>query len=177
MASKIKVCRIAALLVPIASLAQTSATTTQTLSAQISPIGKVSIPATVSLLSGSTFSAYTGTLLVSQRVRTTSSGSASITVTGSAEFTPAGGPTIASGALSYTCGSATLGTACSGAQTMSTSTQTPVLIVGSSACTGGGGACSSTDPNTVSLSFTLTNSPAYKTGSFSAHLTLVISAT
>jgi hypothetical protein len=178
MAWKIKLCGLAALLLPVVSRAQTSATTTQTLSAQISAIGKVSLPATVSLFSsGSTFSSYTGTLLVGQRVRTTSGGSAAITVVGSAEFTPAGGPTIASGALSYTCGSATLGAACSGAHTMSTSTQTPVLSVGGSACTGGGGACSSADPNTVSLSFTLTNSPAFKTGTFSAQLTFVISAT
>lgn len=169
---------IALLLTPATILAQTSATTTQTVSAQISAIGKVSVPGSISLFaSGAAFSSYTGTLLINDRVRTTSAGSAAITVTASAEFSPAGGPTIASGALSYSCSGATIGTACSGSQTVSTTLQTPVLSIGGGACTGGGGACSAADPDTVSLSFTLTNSPAYKTASYSGQLTFVISAT
>lgn len=178
MAWRSLVLEIALLLTPATILAQTSATTTQTLSAQISALGTVSLPGSVSLFaSGAAFSSFTGTLLISNRVRTTSAGSAAITVTASAEFSPAGGPTIASGALSYSCSGATIGTACSGSQTVSTSLQTPVLSIGSSSCTGGGGACSAVDPNTVSLSLTLTNSPDYQTGSYSGQLTFVISAT
>jgi hypothetical protein len=92
------------------------------------------------------------------------------------DFSPSGGPTAASGALTYLCGGANLGTACSGTQTASTTTQTPVLSVPASACTGGGGACSSQNPNSVSLTFTLIDSPVYSTGTYSANITFTISA-
>ncbi len=156
---------------------QTSATATETLSVSISAIGKVSVPASVGLLtSGATFSPFTGTLMVSHRVRTTVGGSAAITVTASSEFSPAGGPSVASGAVTYTCSGATAGTACTGSQTLSASFQTPVLSLGSGMCTGGGGSCTSADPNTVSLAFSLTNNPGYHTGTYTAQLTFSISA-
>jgi hypothetical protein len=153
-------------------------TATQTLSAQIDAIGKVSVPSTLTLTtSGTTFATYTGSLEVSYRARTTAgTGSGSLTVRATSDFTPAGGPSIATGNLTYTCGSATLGTACSSVQTTSTSSQTSVVTLGAGLCTGGGGACSSANPNTVQTSFMLLNSPAYKTGTYSATLTFTISA-
>ena len=153
-------------------------TTTQTLSAQIQPIGKLSVTASLPLSgSGTTFLLYSGTLPVSYRVRTTTTGGGSITVQATSDFSPAGGPSIASGVLTYTCGGASLGTTCSGTQTVTTTGQTPVLTVPGGACTGGGGVCSASDPNSVSLSFVLTNDPQFKTGTFSAALTFTISAT
>ena len=95
-------------------------TTTQTLSAQINAIGKVSVPA-----------------------------SGSLTMPATADFSPAGGPSIAGGQLTYTCSAATLGAACSGTQTASTSSQASVVTMGASLCTGGGGSCSSVNPNTL----------------------------
>jgi len=153
-------------------------TATQTLSAQIYAAAKLSVPATVTLTVGATkFSTFTGTLSVSYRARTTSTGGGSITVQVSSDFTPAGGPSAASGALTYTCSGANLGTGCSGTQTASTTLQTPVLTVPTSACTGGGGTCSSQDPNSVTLNLSVPDNSTYSTGTYSASLKFVISAT
>ncbi|MGI8989690.1 MAG: hypothetical protein ACR2I2_08910 [Bryobacteraceae bacterium] len=153
-------------------------TANQTLSAQINAIGKLSAPASLTLThAGTTFAAYSGNLTVSYRARTTAStGSGALTLKATADFSPTGGPSVASGQLTYTCSSATLGTACSGTQTTSVASQTSVLTMGAGVCTGGGGSCSSANPNTVQNSFTLSNSPTFKTGTYSATLTFTISA-
>jgi len=141
-------------------------------------------PSSVSLThTGTAFSNYTSasSITISYWIRTTpSTGSGNVQVQ-AAEFTPTGkgGPVIGSsgGPLTYTCSGATLGTNCTGNQTLSTTTQTPVVTsIPAGACTGGTN-CSSAVPNTVSISFTLTNSPAYKTGAYSSVLTFTISAT
>jgi hypothetical protein len=152
--------------------------TTQTLSASINAIGKVSVPASLTVISaGTTFVAYSGNLSISYRARTTSgTGSGSLLLQATADFSPAGGPSIATGQLTYTCSAATLGSACSGTQTVSTSSQTNVVTMGASLCTGGGGSCSASNPNSVQSTFTLSNNPAYKTGTYSATLTFTISA-
>lgn len=161
-----------------ALLSAATGTATQTLSAQIDAIAKLSVPGSLSVTNvGTTFVGYAGNLTVSYRARTTAStGSGSISVEATADFSPTGGPSIASGQLTYTCSSATLGTACSGTQTSSTASQTSVVSIGAGACTGGGGSCSSVNPNTVQTSFALTNNPAFKTGSYSATLTFTASA-
>jgi hypothetical protein len=166
------------LALPQVATPQSTATATQTLSAELSPIGKLSVPASVTLAgSGATFGAFSGTLVISNRVRTTPSGSGSITLQATSDFTPSGGPKISNGVLTYTCTGASLGTPCSGTQTVSGSAQTPVLSIPGGSCTGGGSPCSATDPNSVNVNFVLTNDPAFHTGAFSAQLTLVISAT
>jgi len=175
----------AALLLAPMRLQAATLTTTQTLQAVISPLGGLfSFPNSVTLTkSGTTFSNYTGSLSIQYRARTTqSTGSGSITVKATADFTPTGGPSIATppstgDALQYTCSGPTLGTSCSGTQTVSTSAATNVVTLSASECTGGGGSCSSVSPNTVTLNFTLTDDPQYKTGSYSATLTFTISAT
>ena len=172
----------ALLLAPIGLQAVTS-TTTQTLQAAISPEGGVSIPNNVQLtLTGGTFSSFTGSLLINYYERTTqSTGGGTITVEATHDFTPTGGPSIASppssgDALTYTCSGATLGSNCSGTQTVSTTAATNVVTFAASECTGGGGSCSNSSPNTVTLNFTLTDDPKYATGSYSATLTFTISA-
>jgi len=152
-------------------------TSVQTLDATLQPIAEVSLPASLTLTSASQFAAFTGSLSINYRARTTATGGGTITLQVSSDFTPAGGPSAAAAALSYTCGGASLGTACSGPQTASTTAQTAVVTLPASACTGGGGSCSSSDPATVSLSFSLTDNPAYSTGSYSAQVILRISAT
>src|SRR5208283_1908743 len=127
--------------------------------------------------SSTTFQPFTATVAVSYEVRTTPVGSGSITLQVTSDFTPTGGPAAAAGALTYVCSGANLGTACSGTQTASTTTQTPVLTVPASTCTGGGGACSGQNPNSMNLTFTLTDSPAYPTSTYSANVTFTISAT
>jgi len=174
---------IALLLAPI-RLEATTLTTTQTLSAVISPEGGLfSFPNTVTLTkTGTTFSNFTGSLSIQYRERTTqSTGGGTITVEATADFTPANGPSIhtppsTGDALTYTCSGATLGTNCSGTQTVSTTASTNVVTFAASECTGGGGSCSSSSPNTVTVSFTLTDDPKYTTGSYSATLTFTISA-
>lgn len=153
-------------------------TATQTLSAQINAIGKLSVPASLTVTTaGTTFVAYSGSLTVSYKARTTATtGSGSLTMQASADFSPSGGPSIAGGQLAYTCSAATLGAACSGSQTVSTSSQTSVVTMGASLCTGGGGSCSFVNPNTVQSAFTLSDNPAFKTGTYSATLTFTISA-
>ena len=161
--------------VPVFLLGATR-TTTQTLSAQIDAIGKLSVPASLTVTSaGTTFAAYSGSLNVSYRARTTAgTGIGSLTMRATADFSPAGGPSIASGQLSYTCSAATLGAACSGIQTASTASQTNVVTMGAGLCTGV--SCGSVDPNTVQSTFTLSNNPAFKTGTYSATLMFTISA-
>jgi hypothetical protein len=158
--------------------AAATGTATQTLSAQVNAIGKLSVPAASTVTSaGTTFAGYTGSLTVSYKARTTAAtGSGSLTVKASADFSPAGGPSIASGQLTYTCSAATLGAACAGTQTASTASQTNIATIGSDACTGGGGSCSTVNPNTVQASLSLSNNPTYKTGTYSATLTFTISA-
>ncbi len=156
-----------------------TATLSQTLNLTIGAISKVSVPASLSLTAtGSIFNAYTRTLTVSFRARSTAAGSGgTITVLATTNFTPANGPNVSSATLTYTCSAATLGTACSGTQTVSLSSSTSVLTIPASACTGGGSPCSSADPNTVNVNLSLPNDPTYKTGTYSASLTFTISST
>ena len=150
-------------------------TTTQTMSANISPYGKLSLPASVSLRSGDTRfgSNFAGSLTVSYWARTSDAGGGSVTLQANSDFSPSGGPPI--GGVSYLCSGATLGMACSGSQTLATTTQTGAVSLPGGACTGGGGTCSTQEPNTVLLTFSALNKPQYKTGSYSALITFTIS--
>ena len=174
---------LSVLLVAVCARAQT---VTQTLQANILAEGGLfTIPSVTLTKTGTIFNSYTGNLTGLQyRARTTSTGGGSITVKATTDFPCAsGGPCIATpptpgDALTYVCSGATLGSNCSGTQTVSTTTSTSVVSgIPASACTGGGGSCSTADPNTVNLTFILTNDPKYKTGSYSATLTFTISAT
>lgn len=148
-------------------------TTAQTLSATISPAGKLSVPASITLAGSNTrFGSFAGEMLVSYWARTQSGGGGSVTVQAT-EFAPAGGPIAAT--VTYSCAGATLGTGCSGSQTLQTGSQTSVLSLPGGVCTGGGGACSTQDPNTVQLQFSAPNKPQYKTGTYSAQITFTIS--
>ena len=173
---------IALLLVPSSCLAQN--TTTQRLEVDIVPLGALFTQSTpVALIkSNSNFNTFTGTMILSYRARTSKwSGHGAITVKATTDFTPTGGPSIsrppsAGDTFTYTCGGATLGASCSGTQTVSTTAATNVVTLGASACTGGGAPCSSANPNTANVTFTLTDDPKYKTGSYSTTLTWTISA-
>ena len=153
-------------------------TAAQTITATITPGLALSAPSTAVLThSQNNFSPFQSTLALKYETRTTPTGSGRITLQVTTDFAPAGGPSATKGTLTYTCGGATLGTACSGSQTASTTAQTPVLTLPGSSCTGGGGACSAQDPNTMNMTFTLVDDPAYQTGSYSATITFTISAT
>jgi hypothetical protein len=175
---------IALLVTPAWAGAQT---VTQGLSAVISPLGGLfTITASTTLTkAGTVFTNYASAAPVNiqYRARTTQgTGAATITVKATTDFTCASkGPCIAvpptaGDALKYTCSGATLGSNCPGTLTMSTTASTSVVTIPATACTGGGGSCSSVTPNTVNLNFTLTDDPKYKTGSYTATLTFTISA-
>lgn len=173
----------ALLLAPI-RLEAATLTTTQTLQATIVPLGGLfTLTSPLALFrTGATFNRFSGTMTLSYHARTSQgTGHGTITVKATADFTPAGGPSIskppsAGDKFTYTCSGATLGTPCSGTQTVSTTAATTVVSIGASACTGGGPPCSSANPNWANVTFTLTNDPKYKTGSYSASLTWTISA-
>ena len=149
--------------------------TTQMLTADVSPYGKLSLPGTVSLLSGGTQFAtdLTGSLTVSYWARTSAAGGGSVTVEANSDFSPSGGPSIDS--VSYLCSAATLGSGCSGSQTLSASAQTPLVSLPGGVCTGGSGACSTQTPNTVLVTLSGLNKPQYKTGTYSTQITFTIS--
>jgi hypothetical protein len=169
-------------LAPIACLAQN--TVTQRLEADIVPLGALFTQSTPVILtkSNTNFNRFVGTMTLSYRARTSQwSGRGAITLKATTDFTPAGGPSIsrppsAGDLFTYTCGGATLGASCGGTQTVSTTAATNVVTLGDSACTGGGAPCSSANPNTANITFTLTDDPTYKTGSYSVTLTWTISA-
>src|SRR5579883_1582360 len=91
-------------------------TTSQTLLLDVSPEGKISVPANVDLrLADSPFGTLSGNLTISYWARTSSGGGGSITVQ-SSDFSPTGGP--AAGEVSFTCSGATLGVGCSGSHAL-----------------------------------------------------------
>jgi hypothetical protein len=152
-------------------------TVDQPVSIQLSPLGKLAVPGAIALVrSGVAFDPFTGALPVSFRVRTSPAGGGTISLQVTSDFVPAGGPSVRAGSLTYVCGQAELGTACSGVQTASVGIQTPVLTLPPSACTGGGGQCSTADPNLLEIELALDNDPSFQTGTYSAQVMLIISA-
>ncbi len=125
---------------------------------------------------GTIFNDYTGTTDLSYKIRTTQgTGAGSITLQVTSDFSPAGGPSVATppsggDALSYTCTVAAPGTACAGSQTSSTSAATSVATFGADNRSTKAG-------NSASVGWTLTNDPVYQTGSYSGTVTFTISST
>ena len=157
-------------------------TVSQSVSAQIVPMGNLaSVPASVTLAQPTVpFTSYATTLTIGYQARTTPTGGGEITMLVTADFSAAGsgGPSAANGDLTYTCGTADLGTSCGSSPiTASPTTQTQVVQIPSSACTGGGSPCSSVNTNKVTVNLSLADSPALKSGSYTASLTFTISAT
>jgi hypothetical protein len=158
--------------------------------AQFAPTGTTSVSVTVAaeaslqvntatttLTSSGIFGGYTGTTSLTYKIRTTqSTGSGSITLKVTSDFTPSGvGPSVGSplnggDTLTYTCTVSSPGTGCASAQTSSTASSTTVGTFGS-------GANSTAAGNSASVSWTLVDDPAYKTGSYAATVTFTVSST
>lgn len=167
----------AILWLPAAGMAVTSSIT-NSLTANIEANASITVPATTTLsVSGTTFNTpFTGSTSLQYKARTTATGSGgNLTLQVTQDF-QAGGPSAAAGNLSYTCGAAGLGTAC-GTTTASTSTATTVVTIGTSKCTGGGGSCSASNPNTVLVTFTIPDVSTIKVGTYNATVKFTISAT
>jgi hypothetical protein len=175
-----KILLAAVVLLLSASLAGAStvtATGTSTLSLTVSNEASITITTTTTLAAtGTVFNPYTGTTNFTYKIRTTQTGgSGSIVLQISPDFSPSGGPSVGTppttgDALTYTCSTAS-GTACSTAQTASTSAPTNVATFGTDAHS------VSTSGDAGSVTWSLTNDPKYKTGSYSATVTFTVSAT
>jgi hypothetical protein len=124
--------------------------------------------------SGGLFADFTGTTNFLYKIRTAQSGGEGhIVLQITSDFNGTGGPSVASppspgDALTYTCTTAASGTPCSSAQTAKTAGTTPVALFGADAH-------SARDGDAGSVAWSLTNDPAYRTGSYSATATLTIS--
>ena len=125
---------------------------------------------------GSVFANYTGSTVVTYFVRTTqSTGHGTITLQVTTDFSPANGPSVATpptgtDALKYTCTATGPAAPCSGTLTASTASATSVATFGADAHT------TTTTGSTATTSWTLTNDPVYKTGTYNATVTYTISA-
>ena len=147
-----------------------------TVSITVAAESAVSVDTATTLTSSGLFANYTGTTNLLYKVRTSkTTGTGTVTAQVTADFSGAGGPSVASpptagDTLSYTCTSAAPATACSGSQVASTSSATNVASFGADAHSG-------TSGNSGSVSWTLVNDPKYQTGTYSATITYTISAT
>lgn len=158
--------------------AQFASTGTTTVSVTVGSEAAIQInTATTSLTTATTtFSSYTGTTNLTYKIRTTqSTGTGTITLRVTSDFSPVGGPSVASpptagDLLQYSCTVASPGTACAGTQTSSTSSDTSVATFGADARSAAAG-------DSGSVAWTLTNDPVYKTGTYTATVTFTISAT
>ena len=161
-----------------ASYAQFAATGTTTLSVTVGAEAALQVTTSTTTLAaiGTIFNPYTGTTNLTYKIRTTqSTGTGSITLKVTSDFSPANGPSVATppspgDALTYTCTAAAPATACSGSQTASTTASTSVATFGA-------GASSANAGNSASTAWSLTNDPVYHTGSYSSTVTYTISAT
>ena len=165
----------ACVLLALAGLAQAQTTT---LTVAVAPEAALSVAAaTTPLATTSTnFSnPYTGTTAITYLIRTSkSTGTGTITLQITSDFSGAGGPSVANpptagDALTYTCSVSAPGTPCSGTQTAATKSATAVGSFGA-------GANSSKSGNAGSVSWALTDDPVYATGTYSATATFTISA-
>jgi len=167
-----------AVLSGVPARAQFAGNGSTTVSVTVGPEAAIQVDTTSTALSttGTVFNDYTGTTNFTYKIRTgASSGTGTITLQVTADFSPSGGPSVASpptagDTLAYTCTVSSPGTGCSGSQTSSTTTSTPVATFGANARSAKAG-------NSGSVSWTLTNDPRYQTGSYSATVTVTVSAT
>ena len=162
----------------LAGASTVTATGTSTLSVTVSNEASITITTGTTTLAatGTVFNPYTGTTNFTYKIRTTqTTGSGSIVLQVTTDFSPSGGPSVGTppnggDALTYTCSTAS-GTPCSTAQTASTSAPTNVATFGADAHS------VSTSGDAGSVTWSLTNDPKYKTGAYSATVTFTVSAT
>jgi len=170
---------IACLLLALACVMHAQAATgTTTLSVVVGPEAGLTVNTSTTSLTaiGSTFAnPFTGTTSLTYFIRTTkTTGSGTITSIVTTDFAAAGGPSVvtpptAGDALTYSCTVAAPGTACTGPITASHAAATSVATFGA-------GASSAKAGNAASVAWSLTDDPAYSTGTYTALVTFSISA-
>ena len=150
--------------------AQVTRTGTTTVTANIAADASITVSSPTTLSQGlGAFATFTGSTTVTFSIRTSKVGGSGSIVLQAAEFSPAGGPTVAAGNLIYACsGTPSVGTACAGTQTASIAASTPVVsAIGTDAKASGTG---------VTVNWTLANSPLFSTGSYSSTVTFTLAS-
>lgn len=152
-------------------------TGSSTVNMTLSPEASISITnASTALLATTAFANYSGATSFTYKIRTSAStGSGSIQLQVTTDFSPANGPSVAQpptagDKLTYTCVASAPAVSCSGVQTASTTLQTSIASFGSDAHSADNG-------NSGTVNWTLTNDPVYRASSYSAVVTFTISAT
>ena len=136
----------------------------------VSPEASIAVTSSPTLAKGGTkFESYTGTTTYTFKVRTMqTTGAGSVTAMVTTAFAAASGITTAD--LSHVASTAGAGTANTASTTASATVATNLLTFGADAH-------SSDSSDTGTISWTLADRPAYKTGAYSTVVTLTISAT
>lgn len=149
---------------------------TTTISVTIGSLAGLTITnSSTPLTLNSASNSYTGTTNLTYYVRTsTVGGHAAIDLEVTSDFSPGGGPSVASppsatDKLKYTCTAAAPGTPCAGTANASTTALNTVATFGTNAHTTSSG-------STASVSWSLANDPQYQTGTYVATVTFTISA-
>ena len=164
----------------LAGAAHAYGQSTTTLSVAVAPEAAINVTTGTTSLSETTVGtfgfSYTGTTNFTYKVRSSKTGGGgAITVKILPDFTPTGGPSVASpltgDAMTYSCTAAASATACTGPVTASNTGATSVATCGTDAHNG----TAAGDAGTVV--WTLPNDPVYKTGTYTATATFTISAT
>ena len=133
--------------------------------------------ATTNLISAGSFADFTGSTDYTYKIRTTQvGGTGAITVQITADFGPAGGPSVAAppspgDSLDYSCTAVAPASGCAGSLAASTVSATSVATFGADARSDLAGTAGN------SVDWTLTNDPQYATGTYNATATFTISAT
>jgi len=149
---------------------------TNILSVAVAAEGALTISGTgtTNLTEAGNFANYQGTTSMTYFIRTTETGgSGSITAKITADFSPTGGPSVATpptgDSLTYGCTVAAPGTACTGPITALTTGTTTVATFSAAAHTTAAG-------KAASVAWTLTNDPGYKVNTYTATVTFTINA-
>lgn len=150
-----------------------------TLSVAINPEAALNITdgTTALATTGTNFNnPYTGTTNLTYKIRTKQTGgSGSITLQVTTDF-GAGGPSVASpltgDTITYTCTVSAPGTGCTGSLTPTTTGTTSVATFGTDAHSAQGNGSS----NSASVTWSIPNDPAYKTGTYTATVQFTIAA-
>lgn len=160
----------------MAGTAHAQGTSPTTVQVTIAAEASLSITSAATLTtSGTSFAnPFTGTTSFTYKIRTKqSTGTGSITLQVTSDFSPTLGPSVlspptGSDKLSYTCALLAPGTPCASSTNSSTAATTNVGTFGADAKSAAG---------TGSVAWSLTNDPLYAVGTYNATVTFTISAT